>query len=478
VNHRGLILLAFSALEGCGGCPPFAELEVTDPEGVATEPMLELVADVLAEFERWTGREGVCVSEVRLEPDLGEHQPSWADEPYEPSGLYDRRPGGDLILLDVGQASLSGTLNHELCHAVDLKGGRYSRRNRELFESAFAAKSYSWLSLDYPPDEVFAVLCAPGPDGLDVAAEAGCGLSPQEAFLLEEVFTGPWRQSHTWNALELAPRPLVLPEGTPTWVVAGAGTLVVGLVGPEEADAQRVSLLEISVETGVVDSFELSIAPGAPWILLGGDEGEDPLLVVIDGISRAWRVDLRADLLVEVPFPSEITKLHSGILSDGSAWLEADVGDGARDWYQVDLDSGELSPWLLPELHGGPGYWAAGGGVLSTYWNDGRDFWLATYNPPQDHWTLALSPGLTLRDTQPLPDGRTLFRWIAQRTGLSGFGWYDPVADLWTLGEEPCGEQRSSPSGSLLVVGGQPWWLEVSGGEAGRAYTLAPVVLP
>lgn len=48
-------------LVACARCPTFEEMEVTDPDSVGDEGLVAEIEGAVADFQAWTGREGVCV---------------------------------------------------------------------------------------------------------------------------------------------------------------------------------------------------------------------------------------------------------------------------------------------------------------------------------------------------------------------------------------------------------------------------------
>ncbi len=478
----GLLVL----MAGCGGtmsagrpeqCAPFAELEVTNPDGAAPADVIAEVHAALDQFEDWTGREGVCVAEARLVPEivsdgrtvLGRNHEGWIEIVYNRGGL-----GFDVIV------------RHELCHAVDREAGWFSETRPDWFPPPL-------------PHEELAYLCDEGPQpvSLTEAIEDTCGidlLSARQGYINDEIYA----------AVEVASEPPVgtlpitlerraltgLPEeGDLGQFAAGGSALVLSAWSAAGDDAYVISILVIEpASAAVVGAVEGPIMPrGTTYTLLPSDE--DPLLVYSEQ-ARAWTVDTAAGALTEMPFP-RFERVLSGAVLDGAAWVTGTAEGEAEDTFsRVDLATGARTviPW--PE---GIASWspAPDGAALSGLaWDaiTGRS-WLA-YAPDTGTWTRAVYPagwnGMSMQVT--LPDGRVVATWMdllaVSEYYPVGLAVIDPATGAWWLPDAPCADDAISLFPNLLSIGGEPWLLEYGYGfEEGDpfrdvAYALTRVVVP
>lgn len=193
------------------GCPTFAEMEVC---GDADATFLAEVQGALDDFAAWTGREGVCVPEVRVEEELGDGRVQ---------GRY-RGPHSAILLSRDAVDPRTVTL-HELCHALDEREGL---ADPEVFEPVEADDDYPTRDLRIA--EGFADRCQEGAEDLGLLAgvDDACGpgsLDAADRYLYEHVYTAA---PHTQLSEEPAPwrltvDGLTLPQGWTIYDGAVAG---------------------------------------------------------------------------------------------------------------------------------------------------------------------------------------------------------------------------------------------------------------
>lgn len=472
-------------LAGCA-CPAFADLEVTNPDGIAPAGVAEQVEAAVDQFAAWTGRAGVCVAEVRLVPSIE------GPDGKRRIGQYDVP---DLVEIDYDKAT-DEIVYHELCHAVDHLAGHVS-----MDLAAF-------VDGDRDPGEVFACACESGPRDLSLAAgvEASCGLDL-------DVERYRWLDTHVWAAAGAADDP---PDGTVSvhldrdrveGVPLSYGNVVVGgaLIYQYDLDWDAVA----ETWTPIITPFDpftrqalASLAPPTSTTratLLPADA--DPVLISEDG---AWRVDGRGGSLTPLPFPSDLPSPSSGAVVGEEAWL---VFRGSDDTpgslARVDLVTGTrkdvpwpagISSWTAWTLDGGDPDTVTLAGPATTL-DDVRG-WLRL-DPATVTWTFSPNPaGWRPLERVALPDGRELVTWNLYEAGAwdwmsvavldppPTFAWgEEPVRSPsggafagrpggdgdWWIAQEACTEANLALSLQLLSIQGEPWvwefpngWLEES----------------
>jgi hypothetical protein len=129
-------------LAGCAAevCPPLSELEVTDPDGVASELEMALAIEAVDQFAQWTGRETICVDELRFVPAELEGEQT----------LVDRHPRipGDRMTIDAGRGTdTTRGVKWRLCRALDDVEDLSDTHVAELMAvepEMSAASSFAW----------------------------------------------------------------------------------------------------------------------------------------------------------------------------------------------------------------------------------------------------------------------------------------------------------------------------------------------
>lgn len=465
-------MLAF--LAGC--CPTFEETRVTDPDGVATGGMVDAVQGALDQFAAWTGREGVCVSEMRIVPD---------DEP-DLDG-YDGRfiPTG-LILLSVEAAEW--TPRHELCHALDEVEG-ISAAHEDAFRTHVFDDPDSYAD---SPEENFAHVCAEEPDDL-AFARAFAPLCDRDddaeraGIVLDEVLREADAESGIVGTVPVdVTRNLAFAnedyEGVLLGAVDGSGVAVLLANGV-------ASLLRISAE-GQVETNELPVFGGAEAGRLVTGEGEAFLLQLAPE-EAAWRLDVEAGTVAEVAIPpgAAAATYFSGTVAGGAIWwLDAGAPGGQlRTWNPETGEEGTV-PW--PD---DPPAWLWGGitqysvGLAS----EGDRVVVATarglllYDRLDGTWQAAEAPAETLAmfRVSGAGDGK----WVSlspvvpglegNASSLSTLLVYDEATGGWLVPEEPCGASEFRGIAGLVADGANArmWDYGIDGTYDNRYFAkLAP----
>ncbi len=456
---RTLALLAFS-LVGCHAvdavtCATYAELEVTNPDGLAPAEYVAEVEAAIDEFAALTGREGVCVAEARLVPEIVLEDGDTA------AGM--NHDGWIEIAYTAGNG-VQGLVFHELCHAVDREMGWWSETRPDWFGDE--------------PHEVFAEACDEGPRPVSLveARESACGAdfgADRQRWFNEEVYAAAVVASEPPEglaAVTVERRAVTsLPEEWDWDVVAGGATVyLAGRTAWVEGEPQYVLVYVVDpVSTAVIDTIVgPEVEPRMPELL--ASDGE-PLLVRDGEASAAWRLDTAGRSLVEVPFPA-LDDLYAGAVLGDEAWIVGTLaGDDTRRFWRVDLSTGEPAEVELPadvsSWRPVPDRGLLAGGAWP---EEGSRFWLA-YEPATGEWTRAASPaGFAAADWVPLADGRLLSTW-SDRVAMStydptGLAVLDPASGDWWLADQPCDADTIGMTTQILSIDGEPWLWEFPNG--------------
>lgn len=443
-----LLLLACATPD----CPAFEDIAVTDPDGLAEDGEVDRIQAAIDDFARWTGRDGVCVEEVRLMDEEGLEGAA---------GAY--FVGRELVGVKAG-GSVESMTRHELCHALDVAEGDLSLQNPDLFPPEAVDVSESYPTEDARIRESFAGQCAYGPrsTALIDAMEESCGEDlggARQRFLNEEVWaawtdTGSPAEGTVPVAIErVAVEPYLLWNGP----VAGGSDVYV---------TSEEGLLRLDVATGRI-AATIAVPEGAQ--LVGGDAG--PLVVVPE--EGAWQVV--GDVLEARAFPT-LDYVHSGAVRDGEAWVYARGTDVVDRFLRVDLSTGEAETIPLPEgvrplwLNPGPGaLWGVG-------LDDADERILVGFDLATRAWSTAAVPGgWTGTDVVPETDGPLVGVWtdalaMGREYDFTGLGVVDPTDGRWWIAEDACGATDLSMSYTLLWVDDGPVvWEWSNGWEEGDA---------
>jgi hypothetical protein len=450
-------------------CPTFDEIAITDPEGVAAEEDMADARAAIDALRDYSGRDGVCVSEVRITAlldDIG--------------GQY----SGELIQVTAGGSVRSVTF-HELCHAVDRVDGYPSLAHPELFPASSVDVSEHYATEEARAREAFARACDYGPRSVALveALEATCGRdlgSERQRFLDANVFSA-WEDTGTPSEGTVA---LALERAAVddvTWVNAGP---VVG----------GASVYVVSEDTGAPEVLRVEPATGrvtarvpVPMraVLLGGDM--EPLVVVAGETTQAWA--LVGDTLVERSGFPAMGWVGGGVVVGGVAFV---VGrypdeDDAR-LVRVDLGTGEAATIEVPA---GMDVWqsprADASGIGGGTWSDaGERVWLG-FDPTSETWTITPFPaGWVGADAVRGADGRLVGVWtdslaLGQEYELNSVGLVDE-GGAWWLADQPCDADGIGGSREILWVDGEVFlWEYAQGWDAadawwGRGHAVTRVV--
>ena len=150
--------MLLSLLVAFAPCTSFADMALPDDT-----PAL---AQVVADFAAWTGREGVCVPAVE-----------WREELSGDADVLGRYDGpGSPILLRSTEGTAEVTLRHELCHALDAEEGLADALADTLDPDSVDPLAYPGADLRLA--EAFAHACEAGPPRLALreALHESCAL--------------------------------------------------------------------------------------------------------------------------------------------------------------------------------------------------------------------------------------------------------------------------------------------------------------
>src|SRR4051812_40341082 len=104
-------------------CTPFADMDVVDATGEAGDDFLADISAAITDYASWTGRDGVCVPEVRVVHQVDAFVPSFA-------GMYQGQGRAILLSVDSGKPYID--IVHELSHGLDHLE-HHSRDHPDLF---------------------------------------------------------------------------------------------------------------------------------------------------------------------------------------------------------------------------------------------------------------------------------------------------------------------------------------------------------
>jgi hypothetical protein len=357
---RQLAVFGLFLSMGCG-CPEFDEMEVGDPDGALSPWDKVTVQAGIADFERWSGLDGVCVPEVSVVAEIN-------------GGLASGRYYGPHQAIEVISGAGPTTTVHELCHAWDFEHGGASEENLRLFP-VDRIDPFRYRTRSSQVRESFARICERGPYGQDVilALEEECGVElrhPAMDFVLDEVFVKAERTREPARLTPFTPmtRSIGSYIGQGTLRGAASGQDFVVLLVEDPADPPGDSGIA-SESLGLTKWRLVSVDPfdGMPMaeetILVDQrqdvpsfrllDSSDRPVLLLRDrpGVTYAWRLgpDLSRERLSDW---SVDIGLLPGIFEGGGVVLEdvalLPVGEDqvatvGAPWVAVDLASGEMT---------------------------------------------------------------------------------------------------------------------------------------
>lgn len=466
---------------GCG-CPDLADIEITDPDGVATEGMVEELSQAVEDFAAWTGRDAVCVGELRIQEDV-----AWHGGDSSPSGRL--QPGRKRISIEASGENLREIAFHELCHALDHEE-QLAWPNRASLDTSLVP-SGSCTDDRCLVEEAFATACEAGPQQawpLAAVVEDSCGgpaIQPIWRMLYEEVWVGfPYQPSPT----ERVPIDVDRVELGGTLPPIGASTTLLGSGGDDlfvlEGGVQSVTLSRVDPERGVVRaSFSLGASELEDWAIISGVGDSGPLLLNRwSSHTNAYRYDLATDSLVRVSFPLvESTTMLRGRAQRDRAWVWArlntlddspssdafvEVDLGTAEWWTMPVEVGALSP-----VHFVPG----GAGIVGTGRDGGGDitlFELDVETPGIRRWPYPAWMSPSWVPMLPTPEGELVGWQEIGETGVETLTRFDPTTETWAIGADPCAAEGLHSSDQAEVLGGEPWFVAWEGTDSAKTWSL------
>ena len=340
VTSRGWMLTVALAV-GCG-CPRFGDMVVTNPEHLATVPDLYQFSKAIADFERWSGWNSVCVPELQVRGELREGRVV---------GLYQgpHQP----ILLAAGSGH--STAIHEMCHAADQQLGWISDNHPDIYPVTHI-DPLTYTSRSSQVHESFARACEAGPNGLSLmrALEDRCGIPlehPGYTMVLEQVYEGIQvaRKPATLRTLALDDFGIDSLIGDGTLLDVASGGRLIWLVvrdpdpileegNPTDHLTRQVwRIIGWSPATQQVEQVHTllrrppSLAQGARTFHLL-DSVDDPVLVESTAAApiHLWLLDEAAGVLERLPDQphiggsADVELGLAGVMQDGVALLRVD----------------------------------------------------------------------------------------------------------------------------------------------------------
>lgn len=436
-------------------CPTFADLEVSDLTEDGDPTALARVTDAVHDFAAWTQREGVCVGEVDVVDSIP--APDGLEvENFRPVGLF--TSSEDRVQIVPSFFPLTETVNHELCHALDVQEG-FSEARPDLFDGE-EIREDAYPTEERRRAESFSLACEPG--GIDVSLELAyeeqCGLGPLddlldpiERFVAADVFPGASRLDVVDEPVALNRREVFLDVGVRGQIVSVTGTptdlyALVQTPSPRTPQAIGLTLVRLDPDTGEARARQALDLPLGRWFgaLLPGDES--PVLVVWNGDWPAGRVrvySVEGDALVPLALTFDAPWILGidGAVSDGvlvvTVYTQRRVVTG--EWFlfggvrAFDLTTGQEHPLAFPEETWGLSVWAEGflpgPEGLEMMTSDG----FARLDPETDTWSLEPGP----------PTAGGLLRLGEKRlhvAPLAGYEYvvHDLVEDTWAFVEGAC----------------------------------------
>jgi hypothetical protein len=409
-----MILLA---LVGCG-CPSFDETEVTDPDGVADEGFLSAIKDRIAAFAEWTGRDGVCVPEVRVLPEVharGE----------EVGGKYS--PITHLIEISAGEDPALAT-THELCHALD-DVEDHSIDHPTLFRADDVEQSDLYPTKVIRETESFARACESGPEAFGPVWDYSRLCNPDHAddqafYLHDHVFTD-------------APWPFA--EETIDWRIDHGSIAIDGTFAGATTMGGDVAILTFDDAMLWMYLF----APGAPSLV------RKVPLVPVDGVvtarlvdgylllttgdgdagiydTRLYAVDAATGALRDTGLALAGTLPMSAAASDGIVYVEGVIPNESLTFDVLDPAGGTAGPGAAPAF----GWFVPTAGGVVNMTNGAMD----RYDRASDSWARQDIPS---GDAPWLIDEDHVLYALDTGSGSTPVV-YDVAAGEWILGEDPC----------------------------------------
>lgn len=468
--------MALLTLLACARCPTFGEMTVTDPEGVATDDVLAEINQALADFEAWTGRDGVCVPGIEVQQDIPVESGS------DVAGLY--RGEDDPILIQSGNgAGPHQAVIHELCHALDY--------HEDLLaswpEGVFPAESVD-ESADYPTEtarahEAFARACQDGPEDFTLAAaiDGECGTltgGVAEGDYLETIVYAAFPRTTvdpTPFSVAVDARPVVI--GDEYWVYGAMGfegtVAVLAGLSATDTDPATLGVLQIDPATGTVLAWtEITTLTPDDRVWTANSDDAPVALVATPGAAgsetttEAFLVDLPGGTATNLgldglPVDPQAAAYMQGILYVASGTMDLPL---LTAW---DLEAGTRAEVAPTEAEHYPGVYAlrpTPDGVEKLD-HDG----LYRLGEGGTWTSLATAPAY-FYNFIPLADQQRL--WIGGAGSTPAL--LDVASDQWRLPEDQCGAQAIFGPTALFAIDGEPFVLGAEPDGSGHVlYALA-----
>ena len=438
-------------------CPTWDDLVIIRDDGASDAVFAQARAGIDA-FAAWSGRDGVCVSELRLQDQVvGAHGETFGGA-YHPSGW---------IALAIDSDIPTG-VRHELCHATDHQEGWISDHHPELFGQDAPREALAYLCDDGPRDLVLATALS---EACDTDFDAVLRFVDQTVYP-EAVVEGGAPPGALALSLE---RRVVegLPERWDQLPVAAGGAF--WALGEADADGLPIAL-RIAPETARATPIP---RPEGVHDGVIAESRDGPLLVGSDG--AAWYEPLEG-AWTAVPFPA-FEQVNGAVVLGGDAWVLGRRDGGHVALYRVDLDAATVE--AVPQAEGAYRIRLDQEGLLAAARDVGGRFWLR-YSPGTGAWTREEDPdGWRALDRLTLADGREIATWdlyAASRYEVAGIAVRRPEGGDWWLADDPCGADEIAWTSALLARDGEAWLWEGAGGDGTEtdpgSDTLARVALP
>lgn len=422
-------LLACTLPKSGDACARFDEMELTDPDGVASDNDRTRVRTQVDDMATATGLDGVCVPEVRFVPDGTCGEENCYQGPGEP------------ILID---SSTTWLVRPVLCEAL---ADTLGRSGADFLET-----------------------CASYPATLALMAEAdaSCDLevSPGDArAFMDDVFPA-------WDVVIGEPVDLTLERHGVTGLADALGSFV------SSGDAFYAwegtgAIVKIDPVTFAVDArYTLPERPDSSIRRMIPTEGE-PILVYSGSTTLAWRLVEGAWVTVDFAALEEGSPFY-GAASGERAWVLGYDATGAAGMTEVDLSTGASTPLAGPSLRSAD--FLAGhadrlvGGAATALLEQS----MVVVDPEAGTYETVPTP-YDWHTWAPVPIGDRVA--VAWSTGsATSVAIYDPETSAWHFASDPCGEAQLR-SGVWPTVRGEEAWLAESDEDAPGGMWMTEIVV-
>lgn len=425
------LLACTGSTSSAPACTRFDELELTDPDGVASDNDRTRVQTQLDDLATATGLDGVCVPEVRFVPDDTCGEENCYQGPGEP------------ILIDSSTVSL---VRPVLCEALaDTLGVSGAE---------------------------FVQTCANYPATLALQAEvdATCDLavSPADArTFMNGVFPA-------WDVVIGEPVDVTLERHGVTGLVDTLGAFVSSgdaFYAWEGADA----IVKIDPGTFAVEArYTLPERPDTSTRrMLPTESG--PLLVYSGSTTLAWRLVKGVWVTVDFAALDEGSPFY-GAASGDRAWVLGYDATGVAGVTEVDLNTGASTPLSGPALMSAD--FLAGdaerlvGGAGTALLEES----LVVVDPDAGTYETVPTP-YDWHTWAPVPLGdRVAVVWSSG--SATSVAIYDPDSAVWHFPDDPCGDAKLRSGVTPTVRGDEAWLAEDDAAAPGGMWMTKIVVGP